>query len=943
MARICEFCGEAYADDRAVCGNDGRPLESWGVATLRLHGQSLKVAAARAGAADPSDPQEQVAPPELRAGRVLSNRYMLMETIGVGGFGVVFRALDRRLGKQVAVKVLSPQLACSPKVTARFRQEAFAASHVGHPGIVDVTDFDCDEDGTRFLVMEFLDGHDLASVIEREGALQPARALEIAGQVTAAIAAAHDKGIVHRDLKPANVFLVRRPGQADQVKILDFGISKMTAVAAAPNALTGDGQIMGTPHYLSPEQARGDAVIDGRTDIYSLGVILYELLCGERVFTSSNYLGMVTQHLVAVPVPPSVRNPAIPPVLDALVLRALEKEPGRRFPSMHAFGAAIADVAAGLGGAAAREGVPAEPAVPLVGAPTRPGTATVNMARRRGRAWVLVLALVGAAGGTGAALLRARGDRGAPRPSSRRAVVAASPLTRLGGCPFSPTFLDDGTVAFEWSRGDEVRRLLRMPLEGGAPTRLTAGSLAESDPTAGHRPGQLLYRVEDPEAQSRVGSSRLVLRELATGAESALEIATTSAAASGDTLYYARLDHGEIRRRRGQVDEAFLPLTGDRTVGVLAAAPDGRSLALISNAQGTPVLCLVNLEGEPRLRCLDRARPIRGRIAFAPDARVIYYPATDGVHRIDVQTEADELAVPGIVARAGVAVSPAGDALVLSDCRPRGPLLDVSTTPPTVAVDDAVPREPTGGPGGRLAYVGERDGRAVLVVREGEGTVHELTAPGQGSPSSPSFDPSGRWIAFELGGTAAPGIYVIDAAGHYPPERLTSNPHDSDPIWTADARVAFTRWDDQQNPSVMLIDRAGGEPQRAPLGSRKTVAHAIGTGELLLESKDKEQLYLWTPGQGRERPLPLGPLAGRYFMASGIAHDGRFVVVQSGANGRQVWRLWRDGRAPEPLFAAGNGQSMSSVALMSDGRILVGVRTWSGELHLARAPAGTHF
>ena len=332
MARICEFCGEAYADDRTVCGNDGRPLESWGVATLRLHGQSLKVAAARAGVADPSDPQEHVAHAELRSGRVLSDRYLLMEPIGVGGFGVVFRALDRRLGKQVAVKVLSPHLAYSPKVAARFRQEAFAASHVGHPGIVDVTDFDCDEDGTRFLVMEFLDGRDLASVIEREGALHPLRALEIAGQVTAAIGAAHDKGIVHRDLKPANVFLVRRPGQAESVKILDFGISKMTAVAAAPNALTGDGQIMGTPHYLSPEQARGDAVIDGRTDIYSLGVILYELLCGERVFTSSNYLGMVTQHLVAAPVPPSVRNAAIPPPSTPSSCARWRRTPGSASP-----------------------------------------------------------------------------------------------------------------------------------------------------------------------------------------------------------------------------------------------------------------------------------------------------------------------------------------------------------------------------------------------------------------------------------------------------------------------------------------------------------------------------------------------------------------------------------------------------------------------------------
>jgi hypothetical protein len=223
--------------------------------------------------------------------------------------------------------------------------------------------------------------------------------------------------------------------------------------------------------------------------------------------------------------------------------------------------------------------------------------------------------------------------------------------------------------------------------------------------------------------------------------------------------------------------------------------------------------------------------------------------------------------------------------------------------------------------------------------------ARELTAPGQGSPSSPSFDPTGRWIAFELGGSPSPGIYVRDSAGHYPPEPVTTSGHDSSPIWTADGRIVFTRWDDQQNPSVMLVDRSGGTPERAPLGSRKTVGYAPGTGDLLLESKDKEQLYLWKPGQARERPVPLGPLAGSYFMASGLSPDGRFIVVQAGSLGRVVWRIWLDGsgRPPERLLAAGEGRSMSSVAIMSDGRILVGVRSWSGELHIARAPSGTHF
>src|SRR6185436_5667698 len=354
-----------------------------------------------------------------------------------------------------------------------------------------------------------------------------------------------------------------------------------------------------------------------------------------------------------------------------------------------------------------------------------------------------------------------------------------------------------------------------------------------------------------------------------------------------------------------------------------------------------PLLCLLNLEGPPALSCPPGPRPMRGRTAFSPDSRVLYYAASDGIHRLDVATLHDELAVPRVLARAGVAVSPDAGTLVFSDCHARGPLLDLTRSPPTVAVDDDLPRQPSAGPHGLLAYVRQRDGQHVLVMRDAQGVARDLTAPGQGSPSSPSFDPTGRYLAFEVGAVSPAGIHVMDSAGHYPPEPITTNPHDSDPIWTPDGRIAFTRWDDQQNPAVMLVDRSGGTPERAPLASRKTVAYAVRSGDLLLESKDKEHLYLWKPGH-KERPVPLGPLEGSYFMASGVSHDGRFVIAQTGSHGRVVWRIWLDGsgRPPEHLYTAGPGQNMSAVAITSDDRILVGVRTSSGELQMVRAPAG---
>ena len=946
MARVCESCGETYGDERAVCPNDGQTLLTWEVVTLRA--RAFPVAAVGGAPAANAGEAGSPAPPGLAPGRLLSERYLLVQQIGVGGFGVVFRARDRRLGKRVAVKVLSPQLAGSPRAAARFRQEALAASQVGHPGIVDVTDFDCDEDGTRFLVMEYLEGQDLASLIEHEGALEPARALTIAGAVAEAIGAAHAKGIVHRDLKPANIFLVPRPGLPDQVKVLDFGISKMLAEAGEPSGLTGAGQILGTPHYLSPEQAMGNPVIDGRTDIYSLGVILYELVCGATPFSSASYLGMITQHLVAVPERPSRRVPEarIPAALDALILRALEKDPARRFGSMTELAAAIGEVAAHLDVPGAPAGEPAitAPAPPTRETPGRAPSPSTRGLRRR----LIAAAVAATMVLVGGLLIRGRRGPGGERPAPRRAVITAPPqgLTTLGGCSFYPAFLDAGTVAFEWSHGDDVSHLYRLPLAGGSAARLTSGTLSEFDIGPGRRPGEILYRVEDAAATARVGASHLQLRELASGAETPVDVSTTSAVAVGDDIYYARLDHGEIRRRRGQSDEVILAVTGDRTVSGFTASPDGKWLALASNAQGgSPLLCLLSLVGPARLDCPEGLRPIRGRTAFSPDSRVLYYPAADGIHRLDVQTRRDEVAVPRAFARAGVAVSPDASALVFSDCHPRGPLLDLTRSPPAVAVDDDLPREPSAGPGGLLAYVRERDGQHVLVIRDPQGISRDLTAPGQGSPSSPSFDPTGRFIAFEVAAASPSGIYVMDSAGHYPPEPVTTNPHDSDPIWTADGRIAFTRWDDQQNPAVMLIDRNGGTPQRAPLPSRKTVAYAVRSGELLLESKDKERLYLWKPGQPHERVVPLGPLAGSYFMASGISHDARFLIAQTGSHGRVVWRLWLDGsgRAPERLFAAGPGQTMSAVAITSDDRILVGARTSTGELHLVRAPAGTAF
>jgi len=269
-------------------------------------------------------------------GKVLANRYKVERRIGVGGFGAVFQAEDTKIGKRVAVKVLARELVSDSAMLTRFRKEAEAASKVGHENIIDITDFDRTTNGYYFLVMECLEGTDLGSIIRSGDRLPINRILGVMIQVARALYAAHNKGIVHRDLKPGNVFLIDRAGSQDFVKLLDFGISKFMEIDEESSRLTKTGQIIGTPLYMSPEQALGEEDLDHRVDVYSLGVIMYELLTGQPPFTAVNYLGIIAQHASDPPKPPSKVRPdlEIPPQVETIILKAMAKQPEDRFSTM---------------------------------------------------------------------------------------------------------------------------------------------------------------------------------------------------------------------------------------------------------------------------------------------------------------------------------------------------------------------------------------------------------------------------------------------------------------------------------------------------------------------------------------------------------------------------------------------------------------------------------
>lgn len=273
--------------------------------------------------------------------RLLGGRYQLEAKLGSGGMGVVYRATDLTMQRAVAVKLIRgvDGVALDEEVAGRFLREAKNTARIQHENIIEVYDLGRSDQGDMFFVMELLEGESLSTKLRRDGKLTPAVSVHIARQMCAALHVAHSAGIIHRDLKPANVMLIRRAGQDDYVKVLDFGVAK-SYTPDQQTQLTHTGMLVGTVEYMAPEQIMGRKV-DGRTDIYALGVVLYRMLTGKAPFRDGGVPALIHAHLNVFPKPMTETAPEIPGALDRVVLRCLAKQPERRYESMEELSRAL--------------------------------------------------------------------------------------------------------------------------------------------------------------------------------------------------------------------------------------------------------------------------------------------------------------------------------------------------------------------------------------------------------------------------------------------------------------------------------------------------------------------------------------------------------------------------------------------------------------------------
>jgi serine/threonine protein kinase len=746
------------------------------------------------------------------------DHYRIESKLGEGGMGVVYEARDTHLDRTVAIKVLPADKVADPSRKQRFVQEAKAASALNHPNIVTIYDIRS-QDGTDFIVMEYIEGHTLDELIAPKG-IRPELTLKYAVQIVDALAKAHGAGILHRDLKPSNVMVTHE----GRIKILDFGLAKLLesadfssdASTLTARPLSEEGVLLGTPAYMSPEQAEGRK-LDGRSDIFSFGSVLYEMATGRKPFTGDSRVAMLTKILNHDPIPPSQLGPSIPPELEKIILRCVRKDPARRYQTMADLKVALEDVEQESGS----------------------GKQVQQAPLRRRWAWVALLPVLLVAGFLAWQAWRA--------PESTEPLRAV-PLTTLPGVARYPSFSPDGNyVAFTWNgEKQDNPDIYIQQIGAGSPFRRTTDP--SNDYNSAWSPDGLW--IAFLRRQSQAGKSELMLIPPLRGTERKLAeirpqqsslrpvslawcpdsncLVVTDSPGEGkpDALFVISLETGAKR----QLTHPLAPASGDINPAV---SPDGTWLVFRRQLGALYIgeLYLLRLGsgltdvGEPRrltMAALDAEYP-----TWMPDSNEILFSARGSLWRLAVSGESTPARLPF--------VGEDGLMPVISRPQPGRPSRLVyvrsfqdkniwrvetsapgapASSPPVVSISstrgDTMPQ--LSPDGSRVAFTTTRLGEWEIWLADPDGSnALQLTFMGARAAGFPHWSPDGEWIVFHSTFEGQWDVYMIPAAGGKP-RNLTSNPaQDYFPSFSADGKWIYFNSNRKVPGQIWKVPASGGE------------------------------------------------------------------------------------------------------------------------------------
>jgi serine/threonine protein kinase len=854
-------------------------------------------------------------------GRTIAH-YQILEKLGEGGMGVVYKARDTHLDRFVAIKVLPPEKVADPERKRRFVQEAKAASALNHPNIITIHDI-TQQSGIDFIVMEFVPGKTLDELIPRKGGALGARlnkALKVAVQIADALAAAHAAGIIHRDLKPGNVMLT----EDGRVKVLDFGLAKLTEIAPfgedeptrTLKPATEEGAILGTVAYMSPEQAQGKKV-DARSDIFAFGSLLYEMVTGRRAFQSDTKISTLAAIINQEPAPLAAETPRD---LEKIITRCLRKDPARRFQHMDDVKVALEELK--------EESDSGRLAAAPVG----------GRKPRRKLAWSAAAQAVLASAVLGVWLLR-------PRTETPATQLRAVPLTSYPGSEQFPSLSPDGNqVAFSWDgEKQDNTDVYVKPVGPGTPLRLTTHPEPDGSP-AWSPDGRWIAFVRGLREKYQIllipplGGPEHVLAEIDTRH---ILLGRPSLAWTPDGKWLA----GPCREAsEDQVGVCLFPIEGGERhrltlppADVLAdtcpaISPDGRSLAFARERSGGAhdlyVLRLTGAlaaQGEPR-KLTPESGGAQGA-AWTPDGREIVYAGSGALWRIAATGSAKpERLAFATGGAAHPAISGSRRRLAYSSGFSNANIWRVELAGPTRAAsrralisssrNDAVPDYSPDGE--RIAFVSYRLGDPDIWACSGDGSnCVQLTSFGGPPVYDPRWSPDGKYIVFSSASAGQSSLYVVGAEGGKA-RRVTADPSSSRGSWSRDGRwMYFTslRTGQYQLWKMPWTEGAGREGEAVQVTKKGGVEG--------LESPDGRYVYygnrrrnsgLWrVPAQGGEEIEVLPALDDINSFA--VLERGIYFIPPRNADGTHSIQFLE--------FATGKTLPVTTIDKMLPGRLAV--------------------